>query len=145
MKISEIYNLQKSQAELDFVDIDVTKDLPLFVDPFFLSKREDAWSMDAVSTLRSFFQQIINFIKQGHIKEAKDLFGYLKEPNVTCLGLSRGKPQGRGIGHEDTDKVFNRLLKSKAISTGLIQDIEDNILGNYIQIYTEDIKNKRST
>ncbi|WP_302290186.1 hypothetical protein [Alistipes finegoldii] len=128
MKISEIYNLQKSQAELDFVDIDVTKDLPLFVDPFFLSKREDAWSMDAVSTLRSFFQQIINFIKQGYIKEAKELFGYLKEPNVTCLGLSRGKPQGRGVGHEDTDKVFNRLLKSKAISTGLIQDIEDNIL-----------------
>lgn len=61
MKISEIYNLQKSQAELDFVDIDVTKDLPLFVDPFFLSKREDAWSMDAVSTLRSFFSANYKF------------------------------------------------------------------------------------
>ena len=55
MKISEIYNLQKSQAELDFVDIDVTKDLPLFVDPFFLSKREDAWSTKFFSTNNKFY------------------------------------------------------------------------------------------
>ena len=32
MKISEIYNLNKSQAELDFVDINTSEDLPLFLD-----------------------------------------------------------------------------------------------------------------
>lgn len=42
--------------------------------------------------------------------------------------MSKGQPQGRGVGKDDTDKVFKRLIKSQAIKTGLIQDIEDNIL-----------------
>ena len=33
MKISDIYNLNNSKAELDFVDINTNEDLPLFLDP----------------------------------------------------------------------------------------------------------------
>ncbi|MFN8334465.1 MAG: hypothetical protein U0U09_05005 [Cyclobacteriaceae bacterium] len=128
MKISRIYNLNKSQAELDFVDIDPTGDLPLFLDPFFLSKKQDNWSHEATLTLRSFFQQVIDLIRNGNENEAKELFDHLHEPNSTCLGMSVGDPQGRGVGNEDTDKIYESLLRSRAIQTGLIQDIEDNIL-----------------
>ena len=128
MRISQIYNLEKSQAELDFVDIDPEMDLPLFLDPFFLGKKQDHWSIEATATLRDFFQCLISLIRDGRIDEAKDLFDYLHEPNTTCLGMSTGNPQGRGVGHEDTDKIFSNLLQSRAIQTGLIQDIEDNVL-----------------
>jgi hypothetical protein len=128
MKISAIYNLNKSQAELDFVDIDPTQDLPLFIDPFFLSKRQDNWSVEATLTLRSFFQQVIDLIRNESEEEAKDLFSHLHEPNSTCLGMSIGNPQGRGVGNQDADKIYESLLRSRAIQTGLIQDIEDNIL-----------------
>lgn len=128
MKISRIYNLNKSQAELDFVDIDPTGDTPLFLDPFFLSKKQDNWSHEATLTIRSFFQQVIDLIRNGNENEAKELFDHLHEPNSTCLGMSIGDPQGRGVGNGDTDKIYNNLLRSRAIQTGLIQDIEDNIL-----------------
>lgn len=128
MRISQIYNLEKSQAELDFVDIDPEMDLPLFLDPFFLGKKQDHWSIEATATLRDFFQCLISLIRDGRIDEAKDLFDYLHEPNTTCLGMSTRNPQGRGVGHEDTDKIFSNLLQSRAIQTGLIQDIEDNVL-----------------
>ena len=47
MKISEIFNLQKTQYELDFVDIDVDKDIPLFLDPYFISKMEFPFAENA--------------------------------------------------------------------------------------------------
>ena len=128
MKISEYFGLNKSQAELDFVDIDFSTDTPLFLDPFFLSKKTDNWSIQATLTLRSYFQRVIDLIRTGNENEAKELFDHLHEPNTTCLGLSRGNPRGKGVGAGDTDKIYDSLLRSRAIQTGLIQDIEDNIL-----------------
>jgi len=128
MKISEIFKLDKTQAELDFVDIDTSKDITLFLDPHFLSLRNDRWSQDALSILRSFFQEVIDLIMKGKESQAKSLFSHLHEPNSTCLGMSIGKPQGRGVGSLDTEHIYNSIISSKAIQTGLIQDIEDNVL-----------------
>lgn len=128
MKISEIFDLNKSQAELDFVDIDINNDIPLFLDPFFLSKKKDNWSFETTLTIRNFFQKLIDLIRTGNERDAKALFEHLGEPNSTCLGLSKGEPQGRGVGNQDTEKIYDNLLRSRAIQTGLIQDIEDNIL-----------------
>src|SRR6185437_10452053 len=104
MQISERFNLNKTQAELDFIDIDTDRDIPLFLAPSSLGKE-----------------------KTNGIAEAKALFTYLKEPNATCLGMSRGKPEGNGVGNTDRFQIFDNLIKSRAIQTGLIQDLEDNV------------------
>lgn len=128
MKISSIFNLGKSQAELDFIDINIQEDIALFLDPFFLGLRNDNWSIEATKTIRSFFQRVINLLKNGQEAEAKKLFDFLHEPNSTCLGMSVGVPRGRGVGATDTDDIFKSIAGSLAIKTGLIEDLEDNIL-----------------
>ncbi|MED4990894.1 MULTISPECIES: hypothetical protein [Parageobacillus] len=128
MRISKIFNLGKSQQELDFVDIDVSTDTPLFIDPVFLSIRNDKWSIDAVRSIRSFFQHIIDLIKSDNLKKAKQLFEYLSEPNETRLGVSKNAPNGKGVGFEDTRLIFENLVKSKAVETGLVEDLEDCVI-----------------
>src|SRR5256885_1439881 len=124
MKISEIYHLGKSQFELDFVDIDPNNDLLLFVDPQFISHRQDEWSYQASVRVKSFFQKIITLLRSGNRDEAKELFLPLREPNETCLGMSKEMPVGRGAGSTDAEKIFDSIARSRAITTGLVEDLE---------------------
>ncbi|MEC1273638.1 hypothetical protein [Bacillus subtilis] len=76
MKISEYFNLNRKQNELDFVDIDYENDMPLFLDPYFLSIREDRWSQQANATLENFFQYTLAQFKNGDIEEARRNFRF---------------------------------------------------------------------
>jgi hypothetical protein len=128
MKISEIFNLEKSQQELDFVDIDIEEDLPLFLDPYFLSLRNDPWSVDANRTIQSFFHQVIDLYRFDRKGDARGLFVNLSEPNETCFGVSHGKPKGRGVGADEAMEIFDSILSSKAIEQGLISHLEDMVI-----------------
>ena len=125
VRLSEHFGLRRSQYELDFVDVDPEEDTPLFIDPYFLSSYGDRWSTAATRTLRSFFERFISLVKVGKDSEARLLFSYLREPNETCLGLSRGQPKGRGIGQDNADDIFESLLASRAVATGLVEHLED--------------------
>ena len=125
MRISEIFDLNAGQFELDFVNIDIEKDTPLFLDPHFLGVRSDQWSVAASRTLRSFFQKFIDLVQAGNVDLARSLFNHFHEPNETCLGVSSGRPNGRAIGEIDGQKLFDSIIQSRAIRTGLVSDIED--------------------
>jgi hypothetical protein len=45
MRFTEHFKVGLSQPEVDFVDIDLNGDMPLFVDPFAISVRDDDWSI----------------------------------------------------------------------------------------------------
>jgi hypothetical protein len=125
LRISRKFNLAHSRAEFDFVDVDINHDLPIFVDPYFLACRTDPWSVEASRTIRSFFNYFLGLLKSGQVDEARALFDHLHEPNETCLGYSKSKPQGRGVGSDDAYRIFESLARSKAAKTGLLEDLED--------------------
>lgn len=125
MKISDIFNLDAKQSELDFIDIDVEKDTPLFIEPALLSKSRDEWSRDVHDTVKSFFQKFVDYVRQGHLGKARALFNHLHEPNETCLGLSKGKPRGAAIGSINADMLFDSIVRSKAVKSGVVTSLQD--------------------
>lgn len=54
MKISELYQLKASQYELDFVDINVDQDLPLFLDSYFIRHFNTPFGRESSSDINSF-------------------------------------------------------------------------------------------
>ena len=61
-RVSTYFKLNKSQLELDFVDVFIDTDIELFVDPYFISRNNDEWSKKASDEIRDFFQKIIENI-----------------------------------------------------------------------------------
>lgn len=125
MKISKRFNLEKTQYELDFVDIDTDIDTPLFLDPYYISKCEFPFASEAYESIHSYFDYLLALLKGKKFDAAEEVFSYLGESNDICMGLSSGKPNGHGMGPMDTEKIFKKLLASRALKSGLMEDIED--------------------
>jgi len=128
MRVSEYYHLGRTQPELDFVDVDVTGDVRVFVDPRALRLLESDWGVECRSLIQNCFRTIITSLQSGDAVRARGILGALREPNETHLGLSRGRAQGRALGNESAIDVADSLAKSSAVRTGLLEDLEDTIL-----------------
>lgn len=122
---SQIYRLEKEQAELDFVDITPGCDLPLYLDPYALTTREDDWSEGAHHLLVSFFEELIRAIKNDERNRAIQILAHLGEPYETHLGVSKDGNRGRGVGGSQADQLYLALRNSRAAKTGILEDISD--------------------
>lgn len=125
MKISEMFCINKTQHELDFVDVDIDVDTPLFLDPYFIAKNDFPIAYEAHLSLRSYFECLLCALRENRILDAQNLFSHLGETNEICLGFSQTKPQGKGMGPSDATRIFKSLKESYAIQTGIMEDIED--------------------
>jgi len=128
MRVSEYYGIRRTQPTLDFVDVDISGDVRLFVDPRALRLLKTDWATDCVALIQNFFHTVLQAIQEGEHEHARGLLSALKEPNETHLGLSRGRAQGRALGHKSAREVWEALSKSEAVRTGLLEDLEDTIL-----------------
>ena len=124
-RFSQVFRLNKTQAELDFVDVLLQTDNPIFVDPFAISQRPDQWSQQSHRTIVTFFQQVVDHIRRGNHDQAKELLLHLQEPNETRLGLSAGKPQGAGVGYVQAKQIYEALRDSTAVKSGFLTSLEE--------------------
>ena len=125
MKISKKFKLDRTQSELDFIDIDINKDMPLFIDPYRISKLSGPYIDEANSIINNYFSYLIELLSVGEYNKARLIFTHLNEVNETCLGYSKNKPRGNGMGIKKASDFFSAIVHSKAIKYGIIQSIED--------------------
>ena len=111
MRISKFFNLGRTQPSLDFVDVDITNDLQVYVDPRALRLLPSSWGSECVSLVQNFFQTVLRHIRAGRNRIARDLLARLREPNETRLGVSRKKARGRGMGTDSARDVWEALSK----------------------------------
>lgn len=128
MRVSAFYSLGRSQPALDFVDVDVRGDTPVFVDPRALRLLPSSWGDECVALIQSFFGTVLLAIRAGNDSRAKNLLSLLHEPNETHLGLSRGRARGRAVASGFACDIYESLSRSEAVQTGLLEDLEDTIL-----------------
>ncbi|MCT2401672.1 hypothetical protein [Novosphingobium mangrovi (ex Huang et al. 2023)] len=125
VRFSEHFNLGKSQGELDFVDIRLDIDNRLYICPYAIQIREDEWSEACGDHIRSYFNEILDQLRNGNAERAQHLLSHLHEPNETFFGQSSGRPSGRGVGEYKALDLVNALLNSRAFETGLLADVSD--------------------
>ena len=128
MRISKIYELDRTRASLDFVDVDVKADTPVFVSPRALTLLPSEWGNQCVHLIQNFFETVLTKIREGRNSEAETLLRTLREPNETHLGLSKGESRGHALGNESAHDVWSALSQSEAARSGLLKDLEDTVL-----------------
>lgn len=70
-KFSEYFGLNQD-IEFDFVDIYAYQDIPLFLDPFGISAMGSKWAKDCENQIATYFQYLIDSIKDGDKKQPQD-------------------------------------------------------------------------
>ena len=65
MRISEYFDIGKTQPYLDFVDVQLDTDIEVFVDPTALRSLKSTWGHECASLVQYYFEAVLNRIKEG--------------------------------------------------------------------------------
>ena len=128
MLLSKYFKLGRTQATLDFLDVHIDRDIPVFLDPLALRTLNTDWGHHCVSLLQSYFDCVLQSIRIGQDDRAKSLLACLSERNEFHIGYSKGRSRGHALGPVSAEKIWKSLVKSKAASSGLLKDLEDTLL-----------------
>jgi hypothetical protein len=127
-RVSTYFGLGATQPFLDFADVDIDGDLPVFLDPTALLAFNTPWANECVALIQDFFQHILALIASNQGLLAQGLMSALREPNETHLGFSKYQARGRGLGPTSAGWLVEALQESRAVNTGLLEHLEDTIL-----------------
>jgi hypothetical protein len=73
----------------------------------------------------NYFDLLLRSIRRKDEAKVMTLLSNLHEPNDTHLGLSKGRPRGRGWGAKQARLLYDTLKSSRAVSSGKLKDLSD--------------------
>ena len=90
---------------MDFVDVDTSKDVKLFLDPLLLS---DSFR----NIVNDFVKTVYKMYTLGNKAGALQLFSHSKECNAIHFGYSESNSKGTGVSMKMLDQFFGYVYKS---------------------------------
>ena len=128
MRISEKFNLVRSQGALDFVDVDTSGDTPVFIDPRAARRQQGRLGTASSEMLETHFEEVERAIALDDRRRLYELLA-TGEPNETHLGWSEGAlSRGRGVREGSTDLMIDAVLSSNAANNALLGNLEELML-----------------
>lgn len=123
---SNFFGIDLPQYELPFVDFNLFSDVPLYIDPYAITKTPTELAERCHTAIVSYFQALLEGVRSGHKPTIDRLIrGKLAEPKEIHLGVGKKARAGRGIGREQEDGIIQALVGSYAAKTGAIQAIQE--------------------
>lgn len=124
--LSKYYGISKPQYELPFVDYNLYSDVPLYIDPFAITKDESELGVICHNAIFNYFQTLLDAIKsEDSLSITRLIRNRLNEPKEIYLGVGKKARNGKGIGPEQEKQIVDALKNSTAAKEGYIQTIQE--------------------
>lgn len=113
MNISQNFKLKiKGHKDIDFIDIDETRDTKLFIDPYAIQALPDEFCTNAHKSIDTFFKEVFKSCRNNDFARLRNLLKYASEPNETNLGMKRISKYGKGTTANELTKIFSEFYKT---------------------------------
>lgn len=118
----EVYGIH----EADFVNLNLTRDLKKFLDPFKISRKNTEVSEKMKIYLSDFFQKFVEIANDLSLEKACELLHYLHEPRENRLGYAENDSDGNSVDKKIAYKFYSVLKKYPLLmKDGVIGSFED--------------------
>lgn len=116
--VSQIFNVDVDETELDFFDTNLRYDSKLFIDPFLIKN-------SVIDEERILYERFTKFFKIaleksiesiGNLHKSKNLLKFLsfREPKEICLGYTETSNEGSGLGGQFALGIYTLFIKGIA-------------------------------
>lgn len=123
---SAFFGIDFPQYELPFVDFNINSDVPLYIDPYAITKDKSTLAGQCHNAIVSYFETLLVAIRTEDKRTIRHLIrGRLAEPVEIHLGVGKAARKGRGIGVDQEQGIIGALAGSEAARVGVIQAIQE--------------------
>ena len=126
MNISSKYHIPA--RKLDFININLSVDNKIFVDPLKLKKGDTEFQKVCYQKVDNFMRNLLNLVKEKDFKQATEIIENLYERNEIKLGYSLENKFGKSFGKSSEKVLVKTLAKNDMLLTGKVEDIFDCII-----------------
>lgn len=112
-------------ADIDFADVHVDGDNPLYIDPERIMLSDHPFAAAAYEAISDFFDVLCQASAERNDARLYRLLSFGHEPNETHLGLSSFRSCGRGTTPEIMMPIVHDMIRSGLFDAGLVTQLSD--------------------